>query len=397
MTHLLFTLLGIALVVLTFPLVTELALVTLANFLPWGSRGRIAGLGDALEGRANFRLAVIVPAHNEQMLAGRCVASLRASGGPELKILVVAHNCTDATAANAVVAGGEALIYNDSNAVGKGFALRYGFEHALANGVDAVMVVDADSVVSPNTVADIQSAFASGTRVLQCRYEMESTTERSSTRLSALAFRAFNVVRPRGRARLGLSAGIVGNGFAIHRTVLEAIPYDAFSVVEDLEYHLHLVMAGEKVEYLDRAMISADFPESRAGEAVQRSRWEGGRIHTARVWALPLLGKIVRGQFRLFEPLCDLTGMPMALGAFALILAVCLPLNWLRWYASLSLLIVLAHVVTAAWVGPRFLSTLQLLALSPLYILRKLWMIPGVIRGSSSKAAWVRTERDNTL
>jgi hypothetical protein len=75
-------------------------------------------------------------------------------------------------------------------------------------------------------------------------------------------------------------------------TILRAIPYDAFSVVEDLEYHLHLVMAGERVRYLDEAVISADFPESRAGESVQRSRWEGGRLQTARTWALPLMGKV---------------------------------------------------------------------------------------------------------
>ena len=203
---------------------------------------------------------------------------------------MVAHNCTDATATRAAEAGGEALVYNDPTAKGKGFALRYGFKHALAAGAGAVMVVDADSTVSSNAVTAVLSAFASGARVVQCRYEMFSTTERSSTRLAALAFRGFNVIRPRGRERLGCSAGILGNGFAILRPVLEAIPYDAFSVVEDLEYHLHLVMAGQRVIYLDHAAISADFPESHAGESVQRSRWEGGRLHTARVWALPLMG-----------------------------------------------------------------------------------------------------------
>jgi cellulose synthase/poly-beta-1,6-N-acetylglucosamine synthase-like glycosyltransferase len=226
---------------------------------------------------------------------------------------------------------------------------------------------------------------------------MESTTSRSSTRLAALAFRGFNVVRPRGRERLGLSAGILGNGFAIVREVLQAIPYDALSVVEDLEYHLHLVQAGERVRYLDEAFISADFPESRAGEGVQRSRWEGGRLLTARRWAAPLLGKILSGQLRLIEPLLDLTGMPMAFGVFALLVTACIPLGWTHWYAGISLVIVAAHVLTAAWAGPDFVKTLQLLALSPLYILRKLWMIPGVVRGSSAKAEWVRTERDNTL
>jgi cellulose synthase/poly-beta-1,6-N-acetylglucosamine synthase-like glycosyltransferase len=226
---------------------------------------------------------------------------------------------------------------------------------------------------------------------------MFSTTDKSSTRLSALAFRGFNVIRPLGRERLGFSAGILGNGFAILRPVLEAIPYDAFSVVEDLEYHLHLVMAGERVRYLNQALISADFPESKAGESVQRSRWEGGRLLTARTWALPIAGRVLGGRLRLIEPLCDLTGLPLAYGVFVLLVALCLPLAWLRWYAAVSIVVVFAHVLAAAWAGPDFLGTLRLLALAPFYILRKLAMIPGVLRGSSAKAAWVRTERDNTL
>jgi cellulose synthase/poly-beta-1,6-N-acetylglucosamine synthase-like glycosyltransferase len=259
------------------------------------------------------------------------------------------------------------------------------------------MVVDADSIVSANAIPAVQHAFAAGARVVQCRYEMLSTTEKSSTRLAALAFRGFNVVRPRGRERLGFSAGILGNGFAILRPVLEAIPYDAFSVVEDLEYHLHLVMAGERVRFLDHALVSADFPESKAGESVQRSRWEGGRLLTARTWALPIAARVLRGRLRLLEPLCDLTGLPLAYGVFALLLALLPPLTWLRWYASLSLGIVAGHVLAAAWAGPDFFGTLRLLAVAPFYILRKLTMIPGVVRGSSAKAAWVRTERDNTL
>jgi cellulose synthase/poly-beta-1,6-N-acetylglucosamine synthase-like glycosyltransferase len=389
MMHLVLLLCGVALVAVTLPLVLELAMVTSANLLP--APAQLTGVTSTL------RLAVIVPAHNEQLLVTRCVASLLNSSGAGATVFVVAHNSSDATAVNARAAGAEVLVYNDLAAKGKGFALRHGFEHALGLGYDAVLVVDADSIVTPNTITVVRSALAAGARVVQCRYEMVSTTERSATRLSALAFRAFNVIRPRGRETLGLSAGIVGNGFAIVRNVLERIPYDAFSVVEDLEYHLHLVMAGERVRYLGHAMISADFPESRAGEAVQRSRWEGGRLHTARKLTLPMLGQMLAGRFRLFEPLCDLAGMPMGFAAFALVVAVCLPLTWLRWYAAMSLVVILCHVIAAAWAGPDFWQTMKLLALVPLYILRKIWNIPGVLRGSSSKADWVRTERNNTL
>lgn len=394
MMHLLFNICGAVLLAVTLPLVIELAAVTAANLLPARNRLRTVSTGVTTD---RAPLAIIVPAHNEELLVSRCVASLRASGNEAVLIYVVAHNCSDATAARAASAGAVVLELNDPATAGKGFALRYGFEHAFAVGASAVMVIDADSTVSPNTVPEIQAALTQGIRVAQCRYEMISTTQSSGTRLAALAFRGFNVIRPRGRARLGISAGILGNGFVIARQVLKAIPYEAFSIVEDLEYHLHLVIAGERVWYIDEALISAEFPESWAGEAAQRSRWEGGRLRTARVWALPLLGRILLGRWRLLEPFCDLTGLPMAYGVCSLFLVACFPLAWMRWYAAASLCVVLAHVLTAASADEDFLGTLQLLAMAPVYIARKLWLIPGVARGARAKAAWIRTERNNTL
>ncbi len=399
-THLLWTLLASLLLLVTLPLVLELALVTSANWLPAKRSSANPGLPPGSPSNSGF-LAIIVPAHDEEGLIVRCVTSLKASADPQTRIFVIAHNCKDATAERARAAGAEVLVYDNPDAKGKGFALRYGFDYALRQGALAVMVVDADSVVSSNTLPEVQNAlFLPGgpqARIVQCRYEMESTTERSGTQLAVLAVRGFNVIRPRGRGRLGLSCGILGNGFAILRPVLEAIPYEAFSVVEDLEYHLHLVMAGERVLYLDNTLVSASFPESKSGESIQRSRWEGGRLRTAQVLALPLLSRVLGGNFRLLEPFLDLTGLPLAYGVFFLLFALIPPLGWLRWYAAGSLGVILAHVLTAAAAGPDFLKTMRLLALAPLYILRKLLMIPGVLRGSSSKAAWIRTERDNTL
>ena len=393
--HLIFFALGILLAAVTLPLVLELGMVTAASFLPRRTSGYVLSAPKP-------KLIVIVPAHNEELLVGRTVASLLTSAADAAQIFLIAHNCSDRTAERArevEVKGNRAKVleYNDPEARGKGFALRWGFAQALAAGADAVMVVDADSTVSANTIPVVLVAFAAGAHAVQCRYEMVSATGRANTELAALAFRGFNVIRPRGRERMGLSCGIVGNGFALARTVLETIPYDAFSVVEDLEYHLHLVIAGERVEYLEDTRISAEFPESRAGESVQRSRWEGGRLLTARRWALPILAKMLGGRPRLFEPLCDLTGLPLAFGVFALVIALLLPLGWLRWYAAISLLVVLTHVVAAALAGSDPSRALLLLATAPWYIARKVLMIPALLRGSSQKAAWVRTERDTTL
>jgi cellulose synthase/poly-beta-1,6-N-acetylglucosamine synthase-like glycosyltransferase len=392
MTHLLYVSLGLVLAAVTLPLVLELALVTAASWLPERSRrGEKSG--------EEFPLAIVIPAHNEEILISRCVTSVLESAGrsSRTRVFVVAHNCTDRTAEAARRAGAEVLVFNDPAARGKGFALSHGFEHALNGEAHAVMVIDADSVVSRNLVSEVKGLLANGAQAVQCRYEMESPTEKTSGRLAAVAFRAFNVIRPRGRERLGLSAGIFGNGFTLTRSLLSEVPYGAFSVVEDLEYHLNLVLARKRVQYLDSARISASLPASKQGENVQRSRWEGGRFHAARTWTWPLLKQVVRGKLRMAEPLLDVAGLPMAYGVFALLLALCIPVTGIRIYAVASLLVVVLHVLAAAASGPDFLKTLGFLAMAPIYIVWKLRLLPSVLRGSAGNAAWVRTNRDSNF
>lgn len=380
-------LLATLLVLATLPLVAELAIVTGARLLP---RRRYAALVD----EQSLRLAVIVPAHNEGGLVARCVESILASATGATRLYVVVHNSTDDTASKAATAGAEVLVFDDPAARGKGFALRRGFEHGMRQGCDAVLVIDADSLVSTNLIAEVKRSLANGAEVVQCRYDMETTNARPNARISELALRAFNLIRPSGRERLGLSAGILGNGFAICTHVLEQVPYHAFSIVEDLEYHLELVMAGKRVRFLENCAVTATLPPSTRGETVQRSRWEGGRFGVSRQWSLPMARRVMRGQVRLLEPLLDLLGLPLAYGVFALLLTLAIPMPWIRIYGAMSLAIVLTHVLTAAWAGPDFAGTLGLLVRAPIYIVWKLRMLPGVLRDSKARAVWVPTERD---
>ena len=379
--------LAVVLMAVTLPVTVELAVLTAAYFLPKRKPRRTLPPAD-------IDLAVIVPAHNEELLIARCVESLRASAaGSGARIFVVAHNCSDQTAGRAAEAGAEVLVLNDGSARGKGFALRFGFEQVFAQGADAALVVDADSTVSQNLVDAVRGALGRGGDAVQCRYEMSSSGSRGRGGLAALALRGFNLVRPAGRSRLGLSAGILGNGFAIRQAVFSQVPYRALSLVEDLEYHLHLVLAGKRVEFLDQAKVSAELPDSSAGEATQRSRWEGGRFGTARAWLWPLAKQVLRGRLRLLEPLADLAGLPIAYAAFLLVIALLLPFAWLRVYACTALAVVALHVLTAAWAGDDFLGEVRLLLTAPAYILWKLRLVPRLLRGSSASAAWVRTER----
>jgi GT2 family glycosyltransferase len=379
---------GMALVLATMPLLAELLVLTTASLLrPARSREQDCATED-------FPITIVVPAHNEEALIGRCIRSIASSAGPGVDLVAIAHNCTDATATEAEAAGARVLVLNDLEQKGKGCALSYGFAEALAGPSRAVLVIDADSVVSPGLIEAVRQRFLSGAQAVQCRYDVYNSEESDRTRLMTLAFQAFNVIRPRGRERLGFSAGILGNGFALHRDVLTRIPYGAYSVVEDLEYHLALVRAGIRVEFVETATVSGEMPQSDQGARTQRARWEGGRRRMMRRWAPRLMGDLVRGRARVLEPLLDLLALPIATEVCLLLVAACLPVAWLRLYALGGFLVLTLHVTAAAACGSGLRGTIRVLATAPAYIFWKLWILPEVWRASRANSSWVRTARD---
>jgi cellulose synthase/poly-beta-1,6-N-acetylglucosamine synthase-like glycosyltransferase len=384
--HLLFALLGTLLIAATLPLALELLALSLAAALP----DRPSAVSAA---SSQVRLAVIIPAHNEQQLIGQCVASLAGA----TTTYVIAHNCTDDTAERAREAGAQVLVLND-NVGGKGVALDFGFSHAIEEGAEAVLVIDADSIVGAGLIQSVSAAFGHGARAVQCRYQVGNATTNLRTRLTSLAFLGMNVVRPLGRHRLGLSCGIFGNGFALSAATLARVPYTPNSLVEDLEYHLHLIRAGIRVEFLDHACVFGEMPETSAASASQRARWEGGRILMRRLWTRPLLGEVSRGRLRMLEPLLDLRSLPLAAEAALLLVAIGLGLGahllWLAIYAAIGAGSIVLYVVVAAWLGPDRWNTLGALASAPAYLAWKVLMIPRTRLAARSGATWVRTQRN---
>jgi len=357
------------------------------------------------------KLTIVVPAHNEEVLVERCVRSFAGQLGETADLLVIAHNCRDHTAERAAHAGLTGFVrvdrLDDPGLVGKACALRFGFARALERGADAVVVVDADSVVSPGFVARMHAALSEpvisgGAEAVQCRYRVLSGGMEERATLTGIAFQGFNLVRPRGRSRLGLSAGIFGNGFGMRRDVLERIPYRADSVVEDLEYHLQLVDAGIRVAFLEEATVFGEMPQGKAGNQTQRARWEGGRMLMVRAHGLRLPGAILKGRLRLLEPMLDLTSLPIAMGVLTLLMALAVSfaspgavfLVWLRAYAFVGLAAIGYHFLIAVKAGPDFWQGMGVLAMVPRYIVWKLLLLPKIVLSSRRNAAWVRTHRD---
>jgi len=151
------------------------------------------------------RIAVLVPAHDEETTIAATVAALRADLAETDRLLVVADNCSDGTAKAAAAAGAEIVERHDPSRHGKGYALAFGVEHLSKLPPDVVVIVDADCRVSANGLEQLARVAAQTGRPIQAEYLLTLPPKPDArSALSGLAFLVRNLVRPRGLHRLGL-------------------------------------------------------------------------------------------------------------------------------------------------------------------------------------------------
>jgi 1,2-diacylglycerol 3-beta-glucosyltransferase len=373
-----------------------LVLLALASFARPGTGARPNG---------KPRLVVLVPAHNESEFIGRCVRSLRDQSYPAsaYRVVVIADNCTDATAARAAVEGAEVMVRTDPQQKGKGQALRWAMDQVLeAPGApEAVIIVDADSVADQDFVLQLAASFGAGHESVQADDLLRIDSPSLGAELEVIALLLRNQIRFAGRAALGMPAGLCGNGMLLSAALLRRYPWSAFSGAEDGEYSLILREAGIATAFAPAAKVFASTTSRGSGAYTQGIRWDGGRFQMMREWIPRLLaGVIKRRDIGLLSSLIDLAMLPLSaslvllsLGATVALLLIwrgAIPfwpaLPWLAGLAALPLYVLIAFI--SARLPLR--SYLALMAV-PYFLVLKLRVYARLIRGLDS--GWVRTER----
>ncbi len=349
----------------------------------------------------HLRLAVVTPAHNEAQDLPATLTSLLACEAPldAADLHVIADNCTDETAAIARQYGCTVLERQNETLRGKGYALNFAFEQLKGKGYDVFLVVDADTRVNRNFFLAMRKAFSNGAAAAQAGYRVGNPEAGFRPRLMHIAFLAFNYLRPLSRRQAGFSAGIFGNGFALSADTLAAVPYDSFSIVEDLEYHVRLVRSGRKVEFLADTCVWSDMPVTSAEAQSQRERWEGGRFRMVLDLAPQLLKDIIgKKNTALIEPLLELLLMPLSyhIGMLLVIsiIGLIVASGLLSIYGLLGLSLIVLHVVIAMLLGNATSQDWKALITAPFYMLWKFAKLGSIVKSSSKDTEWKRTSRD---
>jgi cellulose synthase/poly-beta-1,6-N-acetylglucosamine synthase-like glycosyltransferase len=230
------------------------------------------------------------------------------------RLIVIADNCTDGTAAAAEAAGATVIERRDAERHGKGFAMEHGVRRLEADPPEVVIFIDADCEVSERIVDVLAGMACAHGRPCQGLDLLSPPAEPGLRDLiSAFAFEVKNLVRPLGLSRLGLPCMLMGTGMAFPWGALrESLPAGE-SIVEDVEMGLNLVLKGHPPLFVPQEGVRGMLA-SGAGALSQRRRWEHGLLHVALTRAPKLLAQgLFRARPVLFAMGLDLLVPPLSL------------------------------------------------------------------------------------
>jgi cellulose synthase/poly-beta-1,6-N-acetylglucosamine synthase-like glycosyltransferase/peptidoglycan/xylan/chitin deacetylase (PgdA/CDA1 family)/spore germination protein YaaH len=283
---------------------------------------------DRFRKRKNFagpnyapRVAVLIPAYNEEKVIVRTIRSVLMSNYKNIRVVVIDDGSSDKTyqesidAYPAEIASGRLTVLTKPNG-GKADALNYALEHI---DEDIYVGIDADGVIAHDAIGNLVCHFANpqigavagnakvGNRVnLWTRWQaLEYITSQNFERRALDLFDVVMVV-PGAIGAWRTSAVKAGNG------------YHTNTVAEDADLTMNLLEQGYSVIYEDRALAFTEAPVDMDGLMRQRFRWSFGILqaifkhrgaiakHRAMgLFALPNM-LIFQILFPLVSPLIDL-------------------------------------------------------------------------------------------
>lgn len=249
---------------------------------------------------ASKKYALIVAAHNEEVVIGSLLDSMAKLNYPKnlYDVFVIADNCTDKTARISREHGVKVFERNDKEKRGKGYALEWMFDKIfkMKEKYDAVAIFDADNLVSPNFLKEINAKMNDGYKVVQGYLDSKNPEDSWIATSYSIAFWSQNRMFQLSRENLGLSNQIGGTGFAIDINILKEIGWGATCLTEDLEFSCKLILNNERVGWAHDAIIYDEKPLTLKQSWNQRKRWMQGFADVASRFFTKLVKKAIKDK-----------------------------------------------------------------------------------------------------
>jgi cellulose synthase/poly-beta-1,6-N-acetylglucosamine synthase-like glycosyltransferase len=382
-------------VVLLIPTVVLLVECLAAVYLPKSKN-------NSLEETPAIKLAVLVPAHNEATVIGKTLKSLLMQLQLGDRVVVIADNCNDKTAAIARSMEVEVIERHDNEHLGKGHALDFGLQYLQTNPPEVVVMVDADCDVQPGAIHNLANQVYFTGYPAQAVYLLTVPTRaRIKDKLSLFAFKVKNMIRPIGLMNLRLPCLLTGTGMAFPWTVFSEVSVASQHIVEDMQLTFDMAITGYLTQLCPDAIVLSSLPQNQEVAKGQRIRWEHGHLNVLQTYFPKLVQASLKYRsFNLLALALELSIPPLTLLVGIQFVSIFLNLFiaaftgfWLLPSMAIMTFIITIVSILTVWLkfGKSDISLFELFKV-PLYFF---WKMPIYIKFLiKPQTSWNITKRD---
>jgi len=349
------------------------------------------------------RLAVLIPAHNEEDIISGILEDVKSQAKENDRIIVIADNCDDSTAAVGKSHGVEVFERFDETDRGKAYALKFALEKLEADPPEVVIVVDSDCRISSDALAHLSSKAARLDRPVQGSYIFgEQQDGVASNNASSFTLWFKNHIRPLGSLRLGMPCQLTGSGMAFPWHVIRKVNVANQSLAEDTTLGLELAHAGHPPTFCPEARIDGHVPKEWGTLVQQRRRWEQGYLESIMTNAPKMtLRSITSFKPGLLWAAFDLCIPPLALLGIAWAAVAALAIVAALFFGSSPLPAILLGIgavlmgcsLVFGWlIHCRDKVPAQAILAMPWFLVRKVAIYASLL--VKREKVWLRTDRD---
>ncbi len=293
--------------------------------------------------------AIIVCAHNEEVVVGQLVENLKILDYPKdmYEIFVVADNCTDKTAQIASAAGAHVFERFNKEEVGKGYAMGWMFDQVeqMERRFDAYIIFDADNLVHPNFLLEMNDHLEKGEPVIQGYLNAKNPTDTWVAGTFAIAFWMVNHMWHLAKYNLGLSTALGGTGMCIRTDIIRDYGWDCNCLTEDMEFSMKLLIHGVHTTWAHDAIVYDEKPLGFMQSWRQRQRWAQGHFDCGSRYIPKLFVEgIKQGNLKILDGIIQIS-QPY----FLLLSSVYLLMTYINGYYQIYTNIIYEILPVAVW------------------------------------------------
>lgn len=260
----------------------------------------------AIKSDKKFKYAVLIPARNESMVINGIFSSLQKQTYDHnyFDVYVIVEDITDPTVEIAKKYGYSYVVRTElENRRRKGYALDDGYQYIIKQNkkYDAFIIFDADNVVEPNYIEELNNLKGMGYEVGSGIRKSTNTNTNWISGTSTLLFAFIYCVDGKGKSKFIKKVNICGTGYFLNSTILEKEGgFVWHSLTEDVEFTKYCYANDINCGYNEDAVFYDEQPETMSQVRIQHTRWIGGFCSVANKYTKQIWHNIFHNKGRKF-------------------------------------------------------------------------------------------------